>query len=470
MKIGRIEITGAQGTLGARLILGTVTAVGAVVAVTAAAAVPWPAVSTPPAALEVTPAPAETVLACDGPVLALGRSAENASALSVAAAATTTVGNDRGEEPESDAIAQPTIEGEAAATRYVQRPSGREPVSAAAASSATLDDADLAGFTASACRPPQMESWIAGGDTETGTTGILLIANPGDVNATVQVTVYGVAGAVTPPGAEAIPVPARTQVALPLAGLADGEQSPVLRITATGAPVRASLQSSLVRTLDPGGIDTQSAVRPATTQVIPGLRVVGDAAETEGAATIARLLSESDTTATITVTEAGSGGSPARDPEPVPLKGGAPAEVNLGGLDEGDYTVTVTADAPLVAAVWQTTGFGEDADFAWNTATPAITEATLAAVPEGDDAALSIANPSDEDITVSVAGQGDDPQDFDVAAGDTTVIDVDGGRLYTIDPGAKAVHASIGFAGESALASIALWPDAAHPRPVVVYP
>ncbi|MFL0410623.1 DUF5719 family protein [Microbacterium paludicola] len=469
MRIRDIRITGAQRALGVRVILGAVTAVAAVAGVTAAAALPWPAVSTPPRMLEITPAPAEAVLACDGPVLALGRSAEEASALSVARPGAVTVGNDRGDEPGSDVLAQPTIEGEAAATRYVQRPDGREAVSAAAASSASLADTDMAGFTASACRPPQMESWIAGGDTETGTTGILLLANPGDVNATVQVTVYGATGPVTPPGAEAVPIPARTQVALPLAGLAGGEQSPVLRITATGAPVRTSLQSSIIRTLEPGGIDTQSAVRPALDQVIPGLRVVGDAAGTEGASAIVRLLSEADTTATVTVTDAEEG-TPVGDPIPVELTAGAPIEQDLGVLDEGAYTVSIRAAEPVVAAAWQTTGFGAGADFAWNTAAPAFSDATLVAVPPGDDATISIANPAAEDIIVSVAGLGDEPQDIAIAAGTSAVIDVTADKLYTINPQGAPVHAAIGFANDSAVASIAVWPDAAHPRPVVVYP
>ncbi|WP_203137805.1 DUF5719 family protein [Microbacterium sp. JZ31] len=468
MKLSDLKLTGAQRTLGGRVILGAVTGIGAIAAVTAAAALPWPAVATPPASVEVMPAPAETVLSCDGPVLALGRAVEDAGALAVATESRITVGNDRDEEPDSDVIAQPTVAGEAATTRYVQRPEGREAVSAAAASSASVSDSDLAGFTASACRPPQMESWIVGGETETGTTGVVLVANPGDVDATVQITVYGVAGPVTPPSGAAVPVPARTQVALPLAGLAGGEQSPVLRITATGAPVRASLQSSLIRTLDPGGIDSQSAVRPAATQVIPGVRIVGGAAETEGAATIARLLSESDTAGTITVTA--QDGSTAREPEPVELTAGAPLEVDLGSLESGEYTVTVTSDAPVVAAVWQTTGFGADADFAWNTAAPAISESTLVAVPRGPDPTIGIANPSDEAVTVSIAGQGDDPEEVAVPAGATAVVEVDDQRLYTIDPRGASVHAAIGFAGDAGVASIAVWPDAAHPQPVVVYP
>ncbi|GAA3653044.1 DUF5719 family protein [Microbacterium marinilacus] len=465
-----MRITVAQRIAGARVLVGALVSAGAVVAVVATAALPWPSVASEPPVLEVTPAPAETVLACDGPVLALGRTAEEADGLSVAAPVRTTVGNDLGGEPVADAIAQPDVSEEGAATRYLQDPDGRQPVSAAAAVSAEPSASDVSGLTASACRPPQMESWIVGGDVATGSTGILLLANPGDVAATVQVTVYGVTGAVTPPAAAAIPIPARTQLAIPLAGIAGGEQKPVLRVTATGAPVRASLQSSLVRTLDPGGVDTQSAVRPALTQIVPGLRIVGEVSGAEGASTIVRLLSEVDTTATITVSETGDADSD-REPEPpVELVGGTPVDVDLGGLDEGDYTVAVTAEEPLVAAVWQTTGFGAGDDYAWHTPAPAISEQTLVAVPRGPEPTLSIVNPAEEDVTVSVAGYGDDPEDVVVPAGDAVTLDVDEDRLYTIDPGGAPVHAALGFAGESALAAIAVWPDAARPQPVVVYP
>ena len=460
--------TRAQAGLGARLILGAATATWAVLAVGTAAALPWPDVTTPPPALDVTPAPAETVLACDGPLLALGRDPQNAQALTVAAQSAIINGNDRGEKIPSDALAQPTVDGEAAAARFLQRPDGADAISSAASSSVSIADEDLSGFAASACRPPQMESWIVGGDTATGTTGIVLIANPGDVDATVQITLYGVSGATTPPGAEAVPIPPRTQVALPIAGLAGGEASPVLRITATGSPVRATLQSSLIRTLDPGGIDLQSAVRPSTRQVIPGLRIGESTATAEGSSTIVRLLAQQDADVTVTVSEAGSGGAPARDPELLETDAGSPVDVDLGGLPAGDYTVTVSADAPLVAGVWQTTGFGKRADYAWHTGAPAFAQKTLFAVPKGAAPYLSIANPTDQPVTATLERIGGESTEISVPAGDAVVQDLERG-VYAIDPSGE-IHASVGFASADALASFALWPDAASPRPVTVYP
>ena len=104
-----------------------------------------------------------------------------------------------------------------------------------------------------------MESWIVGGATTTGSADILLIANPGDVPATVELTVFDTDGPGVPPGGELVVAP-QTQRAVPIAGLALGEASPVIRVSATGAPVTAALQASITRTLLPGGVDLVGAI------------------------------------------------------------------------------------------------------------------------------------------------------------------------------------------------------------------
>ncbi|WP_448887346.1 DUF5719 family protein, partial [Enterobacter hormaechei] len=109
--------------------------------------------------------------------------------------------------------------------------------------------------SASACRPPLAESWLVAGASTTGANDLVVLANPGDVAATVQLSVYGANGVSTPPSGAGLVVPARGQRVVPLAGLLLGEASPVVRIVATGAPVQAYLQASLTRTLLPGGSD-----------------------------------------------------------------------------------------------------------------------------------------------------------------------------------------------------------------------
>jgi hypothetical protein len=440
----------------------------AVLAVVAAAFAPWPSLGGSAASLEVTPAPSETVLACEGPVLALGRDVSAATSIGAAQPVSVTAGTASGGEPSSQPLAHPDVAGEDAPLRFAQAPDGRSVERIAAATSAAVDEEDLAGFAASACRAPQLESWVVGGDTSVGQTDILLISNPGAASATVQLTVYGAMDPVVPPGFEAVPIPAGTQRAIPLAGIAGGEAAPVVRVTATGAPVRAALQSSLVRTLDPVGLDRQGSVTADERQSFPGVVVTEAGAEAEGASTaVVRVMSRGAGSAVITATAEGQDAA-AVEPVSVALEADRPVAVDLGELPAGSYEVTVAGDGPLVSAVWQATGFGRDTDFAWQTPSPAFTDATLVAVPPGPGARLHVS--SGEDATVTVTDASGGSRELAVPGGSSASLPLDDGGVYLVDPGGASVHAAVGYLGEAALATVPVWPDPASPAPVTVYP
>lgn len=427
---------------------------------------PWPGVAGSAASVDVTPAPSETVLACDGPILALGRDATAAGAISVAGPTELTAGTASGAPAEPQELQQPAAPGGDLPQRFVQVPVDRSVDPVAAASSADRRDADLAGFAASACRAPALESWIAGGDTGVGESDILLLANPTDVSATVELTVFGTGEPVTPPGYGALSIPAATQVAVPLAGIAGAEVAPVIRVTATGSPVRAALQSSLVRTLDPAGLDRQGAVTSAQRQVFPGVVVTEQAADGDGASVIVRLLGRGDGTATI---ETNAEGGAASDIAPieVPYEADHPVSVELGDLPAGRYTVTVSGSEPLVAAAWQTTGFGQGVDFAWQTPSPEVSTPTLVAVPEGPEPTLHLVSQARTEVMIT-----DDAGSASTVTVEPGGVDVplDGGTVYTVEPGSGSIHGSVSYLGDVAIAAIPLWPDPAAPEPVTVYP
>lgn len=457
-------------TTGARVLAGTVVAAAFVVAVTTAVALPWPTLTREPVEITATPAPEASVLACAGPLLALGRDAAAAGAIAVAAPQDLTAGVRDAAAPPVETQLQSNVPG-AAASVFTAEPRDRARTDVAATGSSTVTADDLSGFAASPCRPPLTESWLVGGATTTGSADIVIISNPGEVPATVELTVFGTGGPVVPPGGDLV-VAAGTQQALSLAGLALGQDSPVIRVSATGAPVTALLQTSLTRTLLPGGVDQVGAIeKPENDLVIPGVAVAPAGGPATDAATVLRVLAPSaDTTAHVTVTPTGVA-QPVSAPIDLSLTAGMPLDLDLGGLDAREYTVSVQADAPLVGAVWQTTGFGVGADFAWYTPAPELAVASLFATPSGPSPALTVANPTDREAQVTVdAVDGSSSTTVVVQPGQTTRFSLRARTVYAIDAGGVGVRAGVSLTADDALAGFPVWSGDTAATPIVIYP
>lgn len=459
----------------ARLLAATIASVAAVVGVVTAISVPWPTLVREPVTVRATPAPAETVIACDGGLLTIGRDVEDASELELASSQSITSGVTAGAPPAEETRLEVTglVEGDGPAA-FTAMPVGRSRTDVAASGSSTVIADDLAGFAASACRPPLMESWLIGGSATTGAVDIVLLANPGVVAATVQLTAYGVGGAQTPPGGTDLVVPPGTQRAVPLAGLVLGETAPVIRVSATGAPVHASLQTSITRTLTPGGVDQVGPVQaPEPSVMIPGVTVTSSPGgeDARGALTVLRVLAPgTDATATVTVTPVGDA-QPALPSQTIPLTAAAPSEVELAGLPAGVYNVEVIADQPVVAAVWQATGLGEGDDFAWYSAAPLVTAPSLFATPTGAPPALTIVNPDDAEAVVSITSEDQTFRlEVTVPGGSSTTARLSPRTVYLLDPGADGIRAGLSLTGDGALAGFTVWPADAAAPPILVYP
>jgi hypothetical protein len=450
----------------ARYTAGGAIAVVVLVVIGGGIAFGWMPRTAPAPAVSVAPVAADAVLTCPGPLLALARDARSASGISVASGEDVTASGAL----RRDVLATTGVPGESGPTRLEAPATGRTVPAAAGAASAAVIAEDLTGFAAAACTPALMESWLVGGSTSTGAADLVLLANPGKVTATVDLTFYGVDGPRHPGAGSRIIIAPGTQRVLPLAGLGLGDQAPILRVTATGAPVRAALQSSIVRGLTPGGVDQEGAIAAAaTTQVVPGVRVT--AAPTDNAPAVVRLLAPTGaTTATVTVLGASGAVGSAMT---VPLKTGAPVEAGLPTLAPGSYTVLVTADQPVVAAVWQTTGTGAGDDFAWNPAAPplaATADGSLFAVPAGPSPSLVVTPAGKAAVTASVMpAAGGTTTTVSAAAGRATVVPLTAGGAYRIALDGAA-YAAVTFAGDGALASYPVWPQDAASAPVVVYP
>jgi len=462
-------------TTSARLLAGTLVAVAFVVAVVTAVSVPWPTMARQPVAVAATPAPSASVLVCTGGLLALGRETEDVSRIVTAAAQTVTSGVTAGAPaPSTLPLTPPTPDGTDPAVSVIAEPVDGAHADLAASGSSTVSADDLRGFAASACRPALMESWLVGGSATTGAADVVLLANPGTVPATVQLTVYGASGPEVPAGGSDLVVAPGEQLVVPLAGLLLGEESPVIRVTAAGAPVQAALQASITRTLLPGGVDQVGAIAVSDpVQTVPGVTVTQNpgAEGASDAATVVRILAaNADTTATVTAAPIGAS-QQSSAPITVPLAAGVPTEVELGGLAVGQYTIEVSAGAPVLAAVWQTTGFGEGSDFAWYTSAPPVEAPSLFATPPGPVPVLTLANPTGEPLTVAVdAVDGSFTTDVTVAPGSSANVRLTARTVYLLDAGGGGIRAGVSQSGDGALAGFPVWSSDAAAQQITVYP
>ncbi|MGF3055818.1 DUF5719 family protein [Microbacterium sp. YY-01] len=448
----------------------------------AAAQSPWPRLQSVPTPITVESAAADMVVACAGPLVAMGRDAANPTELTVAAQAQMTVGAE-GSVDESGLITSAHLADSSWPLYRVDR--SDTDAMLGAAQSATISADDLKGFAASACRTPQLESWIVGGATDLGTSDVLMITNPAEVSASVSLSMYGVNGRSTLPR---IAVPARTQISVPLAAGVAGESSPVVRITATGAPVQASLQSSLIRTLDPSGIDVQDATgAPRTQQSLLGVRVmsepidnapnvivrvlVPDREASDGAEETDPAIVEGDVPTvplTIVVRDAVTN-DPVGVALDVAVTPGMPAEIGIPSLGAGYYSIDVSSAQPAVAAVWQATTQARGMDFAWMTAAPVIENPTVVAVPAGPAPQLHIRAATAKETVVTLTPlDGGQPIEATIEGNGSALIPVTDRTSYVLES-SEPVMAAVTMSATSALAGWPIWPQQERAEPVRVY-
>ncbi|GAA1055667.1 hypothetical protein GCM10017608_23210 [Agromyces luteolus] len=452
-------------------------------ALLAASVAALPEVAAEPPSTVVQPAESRQLRVCPGPLLSLADDAAAAATARSVGAPELVVAAD----PESAAIEQvpldaPDNAGAAADGGPVAISAEPGAVLAgmlAGAQSQAAATESLSGLAAAACVEPASDSWLVAGATEVGRSGLVLLANPGEVASTVDVRVVGEAGAVEAPAGLGIVVPPASQRVVSLAGLAPSVRTPVVHVTSSGAPIAAALQHSVVLGLEPAGVELSTPVAPpATRQVVPGLVVTDlqgvapdeDHAEGDDFAAL-RLFAPDDAEASAVVEVRDEGGAAVSRID-VTLAAGQTTDLPLGALDPGSYTVVVDADAPVVAAARSTVlGDGDDpilADLAWSAATGPLLERAAVAIPEGPGASLRLANPGDAEVTATVAIGGAE-RSVTVPAGGTASVAVQGGDRVILD-GVEGAHAAVTFEADDALASIPVAPPGPLDSPVRVFP
>jgi hypothetical protein len=455
-------------------IRGTATLVGVVVAAAtlgAAHMVGVPSISGHPAGRTVTPVAADAQRVCAGSVLQLSdASGADATQASRIGSESVVAASSSGRVRQSTLASAST--GGSAPTVLTAAAGSSTPLIAGSGIQ-TVAQSDVAGLAAAACDDASASTWLVGGSTETGRTSLVVLSNPTDVNATVDLDIYDAQGIVRAPGTNGIVVAPHTQRVVPLAGFVSGAASPVVHVTSTGGLVAATMQETVIRTLTPGGVDiVQGSAAPSRSQVIPGmvLRKSDDAQQgddTADAAPIVRVFVPGTKQAKLTLsftTASGGGTTVNATAEP-----GIVTDIPLDDFTDGTYSVSVSSDRPVVASARTSTPTsGSKTDLAWFASAPALGSTVLADVVDGPDATLSLVNPTDHDATVEIRA-GSSTKKLTVTSGSTAATGVSTSKPVEIT-GASGLRASVSYSGGEGIAGFPIRPDVKASTPVRVYP
>lgn len=413
-----------------RVVRGLIGAAAAVVVIATVGLVPLPTVSIEPLAVTVEPEPADLLQLCPGSLLRLGDdTGANAGQASAVGTPTLTIDADGGSVtttplPQSDAGTGGTPQAPAA----LGLAAAPDAALGGAQSQASSGAGGLAGLAATACAEPTSSAWLAGGAATVGRTTLLLVANPTAVAAEVSIRMWGESGEVTAPGMAGIDVGPGEQRVLPLAGFAPGIASPIVHVEARGGQVVAALQTSVIRVLDPGGLDVVGAVAaPAMESIVPAVRIFDELgvssalglADHEDLEAIARIGNPGDADATVEVSVLptvadGAATSfeitvPAGTVTDVPLS--SALELGAAPFPDGSYSVQFRADAPVVTAVRASTtpdpAAGADGvpqpgpvDLGWFTSAVPLRGDVVIAVADAPDPVLVAVNPENVERTL----------------------------------------------------------------------
>ena len=514
--------------VGARTTSGLIGVAAAVAVVIAAATLPIPSWSTTAPSMVVTPEAATSRLVCTGAPLRLADdTGADASTASAIATPRTVIAGDGAVsvQPIEQSNAGTGGTDDAPIVLSIDPGADGELRLAAGAQSSLVTSGNVQGLATQTCAAPSGRQWLVAGATTTGRTSLLPVVNPTNVPAVIDLEIVTESGPVSAPGMAAIDVPAGSQRVIPLAGFVLEATSIAVRVTSTGGNVVASLQSSVIRTLEPGGLDvSMPAGEPSTTLMIPGVAIDDGPALAalldrgtgfEDAITSIRLVAPGEVQAQAQilivpdgmtaadaveqarqapVTEGGEGAASAEvdltvaAPRliEVDVPAGRAIDVPVPNMGTGTSSIIVTSTEPVLAAARVTSIGSAGTDFAWLPPVSTLGPESVVAVPGGvavptgpavpngvavpiiADARLSIMNPLDSDAEVTIEIDGESST-VSVPATSAISVPVEAGSTVRW-LGAAGLVASIVTGGNGMLSVSGVMPPPAASRPVTVYP
>lgn len=304
-----------------------------------------------------------------------------------------------------------------------------------------VNSPSMQGAVGANCQAPSVEQWLIGANTTVGRESLLLISNPNNTDATIDLNLYGPNGPIDSAGLNGIAVSANRSVVLPLAGFAPETESLTVHLTAHGAAVSSWIQQKTIRGTVAAGADLISpSIDAAKSLVIPGLLKRGTDDATK---LIAGNPNYSDLTPRLSVYVPGSVeatftaqiiGADSKTYGTVvqqTVQGGQSLFFPITGLKDGDYSVFITSSQPLIGQVqFSRTKSGKtpNTDFAYLPAVASSSSAQVIAVPNSGISKLTVAASADAPAAVKVV---------DLGSGTASTIQVPklASRVITLTPG-----------------------------------
>ncbi|PSK91711.1 hypothetical protein CLV30_13412 [Haloactinopolyspora alba] len=254
------------------------------------------------------------------------------------------------------------------ATSLAVTGSGKLAPGLAGEQSLLVQETDLRGISTAACTEPRREHWFVGGSGQVGRRGRVILANPTDVPAVVDIELWDEAGPLDAPGTQDVAVPARGQRVFLLDALAPGSKATAVHVTTNRGQVAAALEMRESDEITPMGMSfVPVASGPSERILVPG--VPGHGQRT------LQILAPGDTDAIVSMQILGPDGafSPL-DQDVLTVPAGTVMNVPLEAVGGDPSGVRLESDQPITAGVRMVESPSDDGlpEIAYTAATPPL--------------------------------------------------------------------------------------------------
>ncbi|UPK76158.1 DUF5719 family protein [Nocardioidaceae bacterium SCSIO 66511] len=203
------------------------------------------------------------------------------------------------------------------------------------------------GLAVQTCPSAHAQSWFVGAGSTAEHSGTLVLTNPGNVDAVVDVAMYGADGQVSVVGGSGVPVKPGQTKRLPLDDLGTGEDELALSVSTSRGTISASVLDATGKLAAHRGSDyLPAAADPSTDSVVAGVPAGADGGELI-------IANPSDRAANVSITVLGKDGeSTPSGLESASVGAGSVKKVALpGNVVNGSMSVRLKSEVPVTGAV-----------------------------------------------------------------------------------------------------------------------